>query len=50
MDPRSTEHDQTAQEALAALEQAFAYFSPEPLPAAEPAEAEDWPVPYYQAA
>ncbi|UWQ51760.1 hypothetical protein [Leisingera caerulea] len=42
--------DKARQAALEALEQAFAYYTPEPLPAAAEAEAVDGVVEYYQAA
>jgi hypothetical protein len=42
--------DKARQAALEALEQAFAYYTPEPLPAAAEPSAVDGVVEYYQAA
>lgn len=42
--------DKARQAALEALEQAYAYYTPEPLPAAAEAEAVEGVVEYYQAA
>ncbi|WP_264210936.1 hypothetical protein [Leisingera thetidis] len=48
--PHQTQQARPMQEALAALEQAFAYYRPEPQPAGEETDAAGWLIEYYRAA
>ncbi|MBQ4823517.1 hypothetical protein J4729_02965 [Leisingera sp. HS039] len=50
MNPVKPKKKQAAQDALDVLEQAFAYYTPEPLPAVEEADPGEWVIEYYQAA
>ncbi|WP_169730770.1 hypothetical protein [Leisingera aquimarina] len=50
MTPVKPQKKRAAQDALDALEQAFAYYSPDPLPAVEQPGPGEWVIEYYQAA